>query len=199
METFYTKAGDIETSIEFYIPSSSRVEAWWCEFKLTDGLEKYSTYFIGNFAEKVFGNSKLSTGDVDVVLVGDINGDFSGLKHILDEAMRIGFENELLIDVFYNNELLNLADPQPLLMYRSYKHWYRRFADGSEQTYVNEYAVEIEGGLFSIIKEETPNSCLKAKDRYNNGDYIGVQVNSNDAFDVNGKLKGNVITDIKKE
>jgi hypothetical protein len=199
MGTFYTKAGDIETSTEFYIPSSLRVEKWWSEFKLTSGLEGYDAYFIGNFAEKVFGNSKLNTGDVDVVLVGDINGDFSGLKHVLDEAMRLGFKNELLIDIFYNNELLNLADPQPLLMYRSYKHWYRRFSDGSEQTYVNEYAVEIEGGLFSIIKEATPNSCLKAKDRYNNGDYIGVQMNSNDAFDVNGKLNGRVIVDVKQK
>ena len=199
MGTFYTKAGDIETSTEFYIPSSLRVEQWWSEFKLTTGLEKYNAYFIGNFAEKVFGNSKLNTGDVDMVLVGDIEGDFSGLKYILDEAMRIGFENEILIDIFYNDELLNLSEPQPLIMHRAYKVWFRRFENGSEQTYVNEYAVSMEGGLFNIVKEETPNSCVKANDRFNNGDYIGVQMNSNDAFDANGKLKGNVIKDIRKE
>jgi hypothetical protein len=197
MGKFYTIAGDVETSIQFYLPSSVRVEKWWSEFKLTPGLEKYSSYFIGNFAEKVFGKSELKTGDVDMVLVGDIGGDFAGLKYILDEAIRIGFENSLLIDIFYNDELLNLADPQPLLMYRSWKRWYRMFSDGSEQEYINSHAHEIEGGMFSYIKEGVPSSCKKAKDRLENGDYMGIQMNTNDAFDIDGKLKGRVIEDVK--
>lgn len=197
MGKFYTQAGDVSTLTEFYIPSSGRVEKWWSEFKNTPGLEKYDAYFIGNFAEKVFGVSELGTSDVDVVLVGNIKGEFAELKNILDEAMRIGFENELLVDIFYNDKLLDIPKPQPLLMYRSYKTWYRRFADGSDQTYINEFAVPIEGGLFSIIKENTPNSCLKAKSRYDNGDYVGVQMNINEAFDENGKLKGRIVKDAK--
>ena len=195
---YIIRMGDIESNKKAYRPSSNRVADWWAEFKNTTGLENYEVYFVGNFAEKVFGTSELDTGDVDLIFVGDIKGDFDGLKHVFDECSRIGLDNHLLIDSFHNEYLYDIADPKPQIIHRGFKTWYRRFTNGREEnmTWEGPEFTDLPSGLLRIERIGIPKSMAKAHARYNEGHYQGIFKNAKDAFDDDGKLLGRDMPDI---
>jgi hypothetical protein len=190
-----TRMGDIETDRKLYGPSNDRVEAWWAEYKNTPGLMEFDVLLVGNFAEAVFGISTLPTADLDVVLTGgDIKHEES-LKFLLDECARIGFKYDLLVDAFYNAAEFNIKKPAPYVAYRSWSVWFSQTANGNQRTYDHEGqgAETLPSGLVRYTRDKDRPSLLKAHKRYLEGHYIGVQMNVKDAFDENGKLKGNIV------
>lgn len=189
------RMGDIETREKIYGPSSDRVEAWWAEYRDTPGLSDFEVVLVGNFAEAVFGISTLPTIDVDVILMGGDIKNEKLLKSLLDEAARIGFKYNLLIDIFYNNTKFDIKKPAPYVAYRSWAVWFTQSTNGQQHTYTHEGPdVEVlPSGLVRYTRNKELKSLVKANKRYLNGDYIGVQMNVKDGFDEHGKLKGKVI------
>lgn len=192
-----TTMGSITTTNRLYPPSNDRVESWWAKFKLVLGVEKYEVNFVGNFAEQVFGICKLPTFDVDIVLIGKIK-DEEELKFILDESARIGFEHHLLMDTFHNAKKFHSNKPELQVAYRSWKYWYRKYPNGrvNEHTWEGEFIETLPSGLIKFDRKDIPPSMIKAKKRFDNGDYVGINISTDDAFDSEGKLKGKIIPNI---
>jgi hypothetical protein len=196
-EGHITRLGDIETYNRLYPASNDRVEAWWAKFKLVPGVDKYTVSFVGNFAEQVFGVCELNTFDVDVVLRGEIESE-EELKFIMDESARIGFEHHLFIDTFYNTVKFNPENPQIQIAYRSWARFYRKYPDGRviDYTRSEDFVTVLPSGLVKFDRSELAPSALKSKGRFDDGSYIGINIDAADAFDENGKLKGKVVPNI---
>jgi hypothetical protein len=179
MNKFYCKAGDIETTIPWHRPKLETVKEWFKEFSTSSGLEHYEIYLVGNFAEITFGGAPLTTWDVDVVLVADNIRDNSELKAIMDNAIKLGFENKLLIDIYYNDALLDFNNFKKLIQVRNYNRFYKE--RGSE---VFDYHVKgdkvkaLQGGLYQITHDKPSKSIIKAYDRVQAGEYRGLQINA---------------------
>jgi hypothetical protein len=199
MNEYYIKIGDVGSNKKPYAASSNRVEKWWAEFKNTNGLDRYEVYICGGFAEIVFGVSELTTFDVDVIVVGDIKDDYEGLKYILDESIRIGLDNYLIMDTWYDEKLYDITNPKPGIMYRSYKSGGGTSNGGviSKWEIHNPEYTDAPYGLSKIIKTKAGGSMIKANRRLLSGDYVGILKNVKEAFNSSGELQGKRIPDIK--
>jgi hypothetical protein len=183
MSNFYCKAGDVETRTPWHRPTLEIVKEWFKEFSKTKGFENYEVYLVGNFAEITFGGSTLDTWDVDVVLVADKIKDNSELKELMDSAIRIGFENRLLIDIYYNDSLLDFQSFKKLIQVRNYNRFYKKRGEEIYDYNVRGDKVkELQGGLYQITHDKPSKSILKAYDRYKSGEYKGLQINAREVL-----------------
>ena len=102
---FYYRKGDVSTDIRWKRPSKTPFNKWLNEWSKTPGVNKYDLYLTGGFCQNYCLNKNLKTWDIDISLVKKshiTNIDFIELKNILDEAIKIGFEKKLLIDIKYS-------------------------------------------------------------------------------------------------
>lgn len=174
---FYCKIGDIETHTPWVRPDITRLNAWYETWSLTPGFEDYEAYFVGNFAEKQFGSSTLDTWDVDVVLMNPTINNNTELKHLMDEAVRIGFENEQLIDIYYNNKLLDFKSFKPLKQVRAFNHFHKNRNGEVYDYYVKgDEVTELDGPLWEIFHPKPSKSVIKAYKRKEEGNYEGIQM-----------------------
>jgi len=194
-QTYY-KMGDVTTTNHLTSPNTKNINAWYKEWKPLLDASVFDAYIVGNVAEKIFGKSIIPTVDFDVALLGDIAEDYESLKVLMDEAVRIGFDNKFLVDIFHNDALLDIQNFKPIVQIRQFNHFKRSNADGSNK---KEYKVEgkdleeIYGGMVKATYTNTdiiPVSCYKARARFKDGDYIGIQINVKDAFDADDNLLG---------
>jgi hypothetical protein len=187
MSHFYCKIGEIETTQRWFGPTPQSVYDWYQEWKLTPGIEKYPTYFMGNFAEGQFGPSNLRTGDMDVMLTGDITNNIE-LNNLMSEAIRIGFEHRLLIDIMHMSHISDFVEFQPFTQTRAWGH-YRKEIDEkvSEFSFANlPNTIEVEGPLWMCHKEtkEDSRSWIKANERVLDGTYSGLNITPEDAIQI---------------
>lgn len=200
MDDRILRIGDIETREKIYGPSNDRVEAWWAEFKNTPVLNEFDVFLVGAFAEKVFGTYIGITLDVDVVITGGDIKKEEELKFILDEGVRIGFKYNLLIDIFYNAFKYDIKTIKPYTAYRSWSVVFRQTANGSQNSTVFDgpEVTTLPSGLVRYDRKKNSGGTVKANKRFLSGEYIGVYINTEEAFDEDGKLKGKIIPDTRK-
>jgi hypothetical protein len=171
--SFYCKIGDIETTIPWNRPNLTTLKEWYLDWVNTPGINNFEIYVVGNFAENVWGGSEFETWDCDIVLIGDITNNIE-LKNIMNEAVRIGFEKRILIDIWHNSSLLNFEVFSPLIQTRSFLTFHKE-KDGEIYTHTFSHFKEIEGGLYQASITTPSKSCIKAMDRYKEGTYGGIQ------------------------
>lgn len=107
---FYYRRGEIETTTPWKVPTIERFDKWLDEWKNSVDLSEYSVFLGGSFAKPYWmfknegiENPPIETWDVDIIITGP--EDYVSLRPILNEASRIGFENELLIDASWDDML----------------------------------------------------------------------------------------------
>ena len=101
---FYYRAGNISTKTNWSLPTKLAFNKWLNKWSKTTGLINYNVYLTGGFCEKYFLNEDLQTPDIDLLItpVKKTNIKYTELKNILEQAIKIGFNNKLLIDIWYN-------------------------------------------------------------------------------------------------
>jgi hypothetical protein len=171
---FYCKIGDVETTIPWLRPNLETLKKWYEEFSKVPGISNYDIYVLGNFAEKTWGTSTLDTWDCDITLNGDIKDNYE-LKFIMDEAVRIGFNNRIFLDVWHNSELFSFEGFSPLTQTRAFNTFYKERDGEVISDYTIEHLEPQPGGLFSAYLESPTNSIIKALNRYSEGIYQGIQ------------------------
>ena len=109
---FYYRAGDVSTTIGWLRPTKKSFNLWFDEWRTTVELSNYNVYLTGAFCQNYFFNKTLDTWDIDVTLVvkPDVCVDYYKLKHILEQAIRIGFQKNLLIDIFVVEDAFKFTD-----------------------------------------------------------------------------------------
>ena len=104
---FYYRKGDIVTNEPWNTPTIEAFDTWLDEWSKTPYVNDYSVYLTGAFCENYFFNGDRDTFAIDVILKSDprmiIN--YSNLKNILGEGIKIGFKNKLLINIYLVGEL----------------------------------------------------------------------------------------------
>ena len=107
MMNFYYSRGDISTNIPWVQPSIDTFHKWLNKWSRTPHVNDYSVYLTGGFCQNYFYNRTLDTWDIDVILKADpkVDINYSNLKNILGQGIKIGFENRLLIDIYLVGEI----------------------------------------------------------------------------------------------
>jgi len=83
---------------------------WWKTFS-SFNIHDYEYYLVGGFI------NKKKTKDIDIVVVGDITTE---LYSILTLAKIIGFKNNILIDIFWQDKLYNHDNYKPIKRIRNF-------------------------------------------------------------------------------
>jgi hypothetical protein len=104
---FYYKKGDIVRTESWIRPTSELFELWLNEWSKLDGIDIYDVYLTGAFCQNYFLNKNLDTWDIDIYLYSapEVEKNYKALKHILDKGAEIGFKYNILIDIFWRNNI----------------------------------------------------------------------------------------------
>jgi hypothetical protein len=95
---------DIEVNTQkINIPTESSFFIWREEFLSKCDLTNYNLLFCGNFAEQIYGISKIPTKDVDIIISSNKDLNYCEIKNILKTAFILGIKNNLFIDIFHVN------------------------------------------------------------------------------------------------
>jgi len=180
---FEAHFGDASTTTPWRRPTFQKFAKWWDSFEKVKGLDEYQIYLVGGFAEQQYGVSELAPKDIDIVLMNEIK-DFEALKYILLSGVKIGWENQLMIDITWQNRLHDFDNWEPLHKIRPGKTFTRILG---EQAHVHEYRADeehlLEHGLWLMSHWEPPSHWFKAMTRTDNGDYIGIQMDVRKIFE----------------
>jgi len=104
---FYYKKGSIIHTRPWNRPTSEVFNQWLNEWSKLEGLSSYDVYLSGAFCQNYFLNKNLETWDIDLSLYsGPVQEkDYKVLKNLLNQAVIIGFKYDLLIDIFWRNQI----------------------------------------------------------------------------------------------
>jgi predicted nucleotidyltransferase len=178
---YYFKIGNVESNTKPSSPTLENVKNWYNEFQTHEAEKDYTIYLVGSFAEKEFGVYDGKPYDVDVVLLGNIK-DETALLSLLEFGAECGFRNDVMIDIWHNNKLMDLSSKKPFIQTRSYDTFIGSVtANGSTNTNTiklwNGDGVKLESGLYQYIYPEDNNSrsWKKANKRLVDGSYKGIQ------------------------
>tara|TARA_R100000773_G_C4171343_1_gene84920 strand:- start:107 stop:631 length:525 start_codon:yes stop_codon:yes gene_type:complete len=109
---FYYRLGNIVTYVPWCIPSIEAFDKWLNEWSKTPGLNKYNVYLTGAFCQNYFFNKTIDTDDIDVTLEvkQGVSINYYELRHILEQGIKIGFQKNLLIDIFVVEDAFKFTD-----------------------------------------------------------------------------------------
>ena len=120
--------------------------------------------------------------DVDIVLMGTLKNP-KRLKHIMDEAIRIGFEKQLLIDVMWCSHIVDPYDFKPYSMVRNAKSFVKKLSDDVEQkTFYGDEEYILGDGLIQYVYYDMPPMHLKNLHRREEGEYFGTLIDLKQFF-----------------
>jgi len=100
-------------------PTLENVKKWYIDFLTHPASKDYTPYLVGSFAEKEFGVYDGKPYDVDIVLIGTIKDEVR-LKSLLDFSIERGFANDVMIDIWHNDKLMDLTKDVIITQTRSY-------------------------------------------------------------------------------
>lgn len=166
---FYYKAGDIETTTIWERPDKSRMISFWKQFKETNQYaNEYQFYLVGAVLHGI------ETWDIDIILIGEEN--YTKIKSILNDALSIGHDNKLLIDMKYSNILFevseeNLHMPEHYVI-RNFNESY--MIDDGEVSTKKWNGIEIFPGLFKTEVKNTNHVWEWTKEQYGKKKYKGI-------------------------
>ena len=168
-KTSYIQVGEITSTYPNKKPTPEAVYNWWQEFKHTPHLEEYDVYICGAVLEGIE-----NTWDVDIVLHGDIRY-HNELKFILDEGIRIGLKNWILVDIKWASEVFDFINDgfKPHSVIRSFNK-FKMFSD--KKLNHNKKVKEIYPGLFQKELLEENKAFKWGRTMIKEGKYtLGIQ------------------------
>ena len=183
---FYYKAGDISTTIPWNKPTIKAFSKWVDEWLQTPGTENYNIHLCGGFAQICYflNENLLDTWDIDIMLTKKPNYDldYSKLKRVLDEALKIGFKHQLLIDMRY---ILNGLNPIVEGVEFKFKDDYvtirnnitlekRTSTISYKKSTKGDHAIELIPGLYQVTKDPKPNWEKYKSKNYKGPSYISL-------------------------
>jgi hypothetical protein len=179
---YYYKLGNIEsTNRPDSDPTIERVLSWYTEWSQHEAEKDYTVYLVGSFAEKQWGSYDGRPYDVDVVLIGNIKDEVT-LLSLLEYGIECGFRNNVMIDIWHNDNLMDLKIKKPFIQTRSYDTFLgTKTINGITNTtnikLWNGDGVELPSGLFQYeySVDNESRSWFKANKRLIDGDYMGIQ------------------------
>ena len=161
--SFLFTAGDIETNVPWGRPHEYLIKKWY---------EDYSKYFKDEYEMYIGGgvSQGTKTWDVDICLLGEIE-DYDRLKDLLDTGMRLGFENLMLVDMFWCDRIYNISQPfEPFVKIRSWMNC-KKVRDGDVEIDYTPLAEEIDGGLWKSTYTEPPHNFIYSQKMFKEGKY----------------------------
>lgn len=182
---FYYRIGEIETFDKWNPPTLKTFKKWLHQWKIlhpTTG--PYDLYLIGCAAEKWYGNCELDTWDIDIAIKGSIH-DYEKLSSMMKDAVRLGFENRIFIDIFWVSWTYEGLDV-PVKDYeqiRFYKNTHLESTSGKVTVHDLDYdnnTIELPYGLYKFYRTNNTTSLNKVKDRVEKGIYKHIHVNIKD-------------------
>lgn len=93
-------------------PSIEVFNEWLDEWSKTTGISKYNVYLTGAFCQNYFFGKTIDTDDVDVTLElkSETDVDYYELKNILEQAIEIGLQKNLSIDIYVVEDPFKFTD-----------------------------------------------------------------------------------------
>jgi len=180
---FQASWGDVITNTPYHRPNLESFTKWWLEFKDIKGLEKYDIWFSGSYCEKLFGSYKGIPKDVDIFLTGPID-DEENLKYILSHAVKVGFQNKILIDIAWMSSLFSYDSWEPFCKVRIGKSFTKILGDRVEvHNYTADEEFRLDSGLWQFCYQDPPNSWFKGFTRMHDGHYEGLCANLREMFE----------------
>ena len=101
---FYYQKGNIGTSTPWHRPSIDSFNNWLNVWRNSPGLKNYDVFLVGGFCQHYCLGKEIATWDVDIILMGEVKNK-PHLKNILNQAVKLGFDNRLLIDIAWRGGL----------------------------------------------------------------------------------------------
>lgn len=96
---FYASWDDISTTKAWNRPELYNLIKWRDTlFDLHNGLEGIDLFLVGGFAEYLHNPTNPLTWDADICFVVDESIDYTHIKRILDDSLRIGLDIGILLD-----------------------------------------------------------------------------------------------------
>jgi hypothetical protein len=103
---FYVRCGNIESNIQWDRPNVDGLKNWYNQLsKINPNTDKFKFNIVGGFAEKLT-NPNIDTWDIDIALTSNIIEDYNQIKTLLDDAIKLAFENKILLDIYWVNHQL---------------------------------------------------------------------------------------------
>ena len=134
-------------------PSIEVFDEWLDEWSKTTGINKYNVYLTGAFCENYFFNGTLNTKDIDMTLEPKSKTiiDYNELKNILEEAIKIGSEKNLDIDMYCAEDAVNWQQPDKIITLG------KDVTRSSNTELWNENAdvTELIPGLYEVVEDST--------------------------------------------
>ena len=180
---FQAQWGDVITNTPYHRPNLESFTRWWLAFKDIKGLEKYDVWFSGSYCEKLFGHYKGHPKDVDIFLTGPVD-DEENLKYIMSHAVKMGFENKILIDIAWMTNLFTYNKFEPFCKIRIGKSFTRILGDDVLVTnYEADDEIRLDSGMYQFCFYNPPSSWFKGFNRFEEGHYEGLCANLREMFE----------------
>ena len=134
-------------------PSIEVFNTWLDKWSKTAGVDKYNVYLTGAFCENYFFDGTLETKDIDMTLEPKSKSDidYNELKNILEEAIKIGSEKNLDIDMYCAEDAVNWQQPDKIITLG--KDVTR--SSNTELWNENAYVTELIPGLYEVVEDST--------------------------------------------
>jgi len=177
---YYFKLGLVESNTKPSSPTLTNLMNWYTDFKTHSSSKDYVPYLVGSFAEKEFGSYDGRPYDVDVVLIGNIK-DEASLKSLLEFSIERGFANDIMIDIWHNDKLMDLTKDVSITQTRSYGTYIGSITiNGNNVTDTiqlwNGDGTELPSGLWQYVYSNGQGrSWNKANGRLLDGKYKAIQ------------------------
>lgn len=167
--------GNYKIYEQFSKPTFELFQNWRVDFLNNNDLENYKVLFMGNAAEQFFGQSQISTTDIDIIIHSPII-DYNKISTILNSAFQIGLSYNLLIDIYFVDT--DIFSKPTFDKYYSIRFYKEIVVDESKILMVSN-ATEFDilpNGLWGIHRTESQTkSYQKYIDRINSGQYLGLK------------------------
>ena len=195
--TFYASWDDITTTKAWDRPSLDNLIKWRDTlFNLHNGLEGIDVFLVGGFAEYLYNPSNMKTWDADICFVIDESIDYTHIKSILDDSLRIGLDIGIFLDqkavtpIVYNffKSLYSGVVPEysndELIYFKNYKifdkKWHGVSVFPNQRIYpTNVEFVNVSEGLYKVTGINK-NLIDKVIRKFNTGIYTGRSINLKD-------------------
>ncbi len=180
---FYAQVGDVSTRRAWRRPNLISVTDWWKEFSFEPDLHLFEVWLTGSYIEKKLGVYGGFPNDLDVVIMGPITNN-TKLKRLLDRGMQIGFDNGLLVDMFWSSELQSLmSEFKPYANIRNGLSLTKYTNGKIEQNhYSGDEIYALGDGLHQFVYYKPSKSFKKMRYRQDTGQYAGIAVKAEDFF-----------------
>jgi len=182
---FYAQYGDVTTTTPWKRPTMMNVSDWWKEFSFEVGVEDFDFWMVGSFAEKTFGVYNGFPNDFDVVVTGDISST-KKLKRVMDTAVRIGFDKQILVDIMWTSHITNVYNVPftPYAIVRNTNMFLKSMnGDITQQHFSADEVYPMDDGLYQLMWYEPSKVWHKVQRRMELGQYAGVVVNCREFFE----------------